>query len=141
MAKHCNLVQKTRISHSQLINSLPSTAPNALASHGSLQAAREFPRLHPQANDKTHPRPVYALQRPSAYVLLGKWLGDPLGSWGLYSSLRGSYTCRWSEPLLGRGCQWFGHMLRIWSFVSSSVPSMLQWFEQGLKTFTSYRVA
>ena len=91
---------------------------SAFAFRGSWQAARAFPCHHSQASDKSQPRPFSAVLKPFAGALIGQWLDDPLGSWGQYSCRRGSCTCRWSVLWLGRGCQYFGHMLRIWSSVS-----------------------
>ena len=101
-----------------MLASTQLSASNAFAPRGSWQAKTASPCRLPQANDKTPRRPVYALQKPFAGASLERWLDDPLGSWGQYSSRHGSCTSRWSEPWLGRGCQWFGHRLRIWSSVS-----------------------
>ncbi len=92
--------------------------PIACAFRGSLQAARAFPCHHSQASDKSPLRPAYALQRPFAGALILRWLGGPLKSLGQYSCRRDFYICRWSVLLLGRGCLYFWHMLRIWSSVS-----------------------
>ena len=62
--------------------------PIAFASHGSWQAARAFPCLHPQANGKTQPRPFLAVLMPFA----GAWLRKLLD--GLLGSLRQNYTRR-----------------------------------------------
>lgn len=80
-----------------------SNAYIAFASHGFWQVAIAPLYQNPQASDKTPLRSEYAPQKPFAGARLWLLLGGPLGSWGQYSCLHGSYTFRWPVLWLGKG--------------------------------------